>query len=143
MVIVPPPCSISPAPAMMPSAIEVAEDLEVVVVDLIFQALLADLVEAVELVEVDGISVRHNHAVEDNGHAALLAETGGADLLGLAQHDRSLGDEDVLVVVRVDRIRYEHLHRAGGIAVKPIHQHRVQRRSLIDHIRLARWPSRC
>jgi hypothetical protein len=99
-----------------------SEDLQVVVVDLVFQPLLADLVEAVELVEVYAVSVRHQQAMESDGDSPLLADAGGADLAGLAQHNRSLGNEDVLVVVRVDRIRYEHLHRPHRIAVKPIHQ---------------------
>ena len=112
------------------------------IVDLILQALFADLVKAVELVEVHAITIRHNHPVEDDGHAALLAEAGRADLLRLAQHDRSIGNEHVLVVVRVDGIRDEHLDRADGIAVQPVHQNRIERRSLIEHIGLAGWPSR-
>src|SRR5665213_2768071 len=36
-----------------------SEDLQVMVVDLIFQPLLADLVESVELVEVYAVAVRH------------------------------------------------------------------------------------
>ena len=37
-----------------------AEDLEVVVVDLIFQSFLSDLIETLELVEIDRVTVRHN-----------------------------------------------------------------------------------
>src|SRR5665213_3985275 len=114
-----------------------SEDLQVVIVDLILQALLADLIEAVELVEVNAVSVRHQQAMESDRDSPLLAETGGADLAGLAQHDRSLGNEDVLVIVRVHRIRYQHLHRPHGIAVKPIHQHRIERQAFIDDIGLA------
>jgi hypothetical protein len=68
----------------------------------------------------------------------LLAEPGGADLARLAQHNRSLGNEDMLVVVRVDRVRYQHLHRPHGIAVKPIHQHCIEGQSFIDDIGLHR-----
>ena len=75
--------------------------------------------------------------MEGNGHPALLPKAGRADLLGLAQHDRSIGNDDMLVVVRVDRIRDKHLDRADGIAVQPVHQHRIQRRALVDNIRLA------
>ena len=32
-----------------------AEDLEVVVVDLVFQSFLSDLIKALELIEIDGI----------------------------------------------------------------------------------------
>ncbi len=73
------------------------------VVDLVLQALLADLVETVELVEIDRVPVRHDQAVKDNGHAPLLAKAGRADLLRLPKHDRSLRDDDVLVVVRIQR----------------------------------------
>src|SRR5665213_2504825 len=114
-----------------------SEDLQIVVVDLVLQALLADLVEAVELVEVNAVPVRHQQAMESDGDSPLLAESGGADLAGLAQHNRSLGNEDVLVVVRVDGIRYEHLHRPYSIAVKSIHQHRIERESFIYDVGLA------
>src|ERR1039458_8486975 len=81
-----------------------SEDLQVVIVDLVLQSLLADLVEAVELVEVNAVPVRHQQTMESDGDSPLLAKPGGADLPGLAEHDRSLGNEDVLVVVRVHRI---------------------------------------
>ena len=42
--------------------------------------------------------------MEDDGHPALLADAGPSDLPGLSQHDRSLGNEDMLMVVRIDRI---------------------------------------
>ncbi len=74
--------------------------------------------------------------MEDDGHAPLLAEACRADLLRFAEHDRSFGNDDVLVVVRINGIRNENLDRAGGIAVQAIHQNRVQNRTLIDHIRL-------
>jgi len=37
-----------------------AEDLKVVVVDLILEPFLSNLIEALELVEIDGVAVRHN-----------------------------------------------------------------------------------
>jgi hypothetical protein len=74
------------------------------VVDLIFQAFFADLVEAVELVEIDGVTIRHNQAVKGDGHAPLLAKARRSNLLRFAQHHRSLGDNDVLVVVRIQGI---------------------------------------
>ena len=54
--ITPPPWVISPAPAITPKRNRSPEDFEVVIVDLVFQALFADLVEAVELVEIDASS---------------------------------------------------------------------------------------
>src|SRR6266849_9317613 len=51
-----------------------AEDLEVVMVDLVFQASFTDLVQAVKLVEIHGVTVRHNQPVENHRQPAL-AET--------------------------------------------------------------------
>jgi len=45
-----------------------------VVVDLIFQSFLSDLIEALELVEIDGVTVWHNQPVKNHGHPPLLAE---------------------------------------------------------------------
>ena len=73
------------------------------VVDLVFQPLLADLVETVKLVEIDRVTVRHNQAMKDDGHPPLLAEACRADFLCFAEHDRSFGDDDVLVVMRIQR----------------------------------------
>ena len=78
-----------------------AEDLEVVVVDLIFQPFLSDLVEALELIEIDGVTVWHNQAVKNHGHPALLAEARRSNLLRFAQNNRSLGNDDVLMIVRI------------------------------------------
>ena len=50
------------------------EDLQVVVVDFVLEPLLSDLVQSVELVEIDGVTVRHNQPMEHDGHATLLAE---------------------------------------------------------------------
>src|SRR5882724_12795727 len=48
-----------------------AEDSQVVVVYLVSKTGIADLVEALELVKVDGISVRHNESVECDRNACL------------------------------------------------------------------------
>src|SRR5260370_26992005 len=80
------------------------EDLEVVVVDLIFQSFLSDLIKALELIEIDGITIRHHQAVKDHCHAALLAEARCSNLLCLPQNNRSLGNDDVLMIVRAQPI---------------------------------------
>ena len=107
------------------------------VVNLVLQSFLSNLIETVELVEVHAVSVRHQQTVESDSYPALLANPGTANLASLAQHNRSVGNENVLMIVRVDGIRYEHLHRPHRVAVKPIHQYRVERQSFVDHIRLA------
>ena len=48
-----------------------SEDAEIVVVDLIPQPGVADLVESLELIEADGISVGHEHAMEHDGQTCL------------------------------------------------------------------------
>src|SRR6202044_1948440 len=42
-----------------------AENLKVVIVDFVLEPFLADLVEAVKLVEIDGVAVRHNQSVKN------------------------------------------------------------------------------
>ena len=80
------------------------EDLKVVVVDLVFQPFFSDLIEALELVEINGIPVRHNQAVKDHGHSPLLAKARGSNLLCFAQDNGSFGNDDVLMIVRIQRI---------------------------------------
>ena len=48
-----------------------AEDAEIVVVYLVAQPGVADLIEALELVEADGIPVGHDEPVEGHGEAGL------------------------------------------------------------------------
>ena len=88
------------------------EDLKVVVVDFVLEPLLSNLVESVELVEIDGVTVRHNQPMEHDGHAPLLTETRCANLPALAQYNRSIGDDDVLVVVGIQRIGHKDFDRA-------------------------------
>jgi hypothetical protein len=47
------------------------EDLQVMMVDLIFQSGLADLVQAMKLIQIDRVSVRHDEPMEGNGQAGL------------------------------------------------------------------------
>src|SRR5208282_4485117 len=51
-----------------------AENLKVMIVDLVFQPFLSDLIETLKLIEIDGVAVWHNQAVKNHGHPALLAE---------------------------------------------------------------------
>jgi len=57
VVIVPPPCVIWLAPATTPKLWRCRKS-EVVVIDLVLQTFLSDLIEALELVKIDGITVR-------------------------------------------------------------------------------------
>ena len=107
------------------------------VVDLVFQSFLADLVEPVELVKINAETIWHDEPMEDYGHATLLTEPGRADLFRFSQYDRAVWNENVLVVVRVKRVRDKHLHGSGRVTVQTIHQDGVEGRSLEDDIGLA------
>ena len=74
------------------------------VVDLIFQAFLSDLIEAMKLIKIDRVAVGHNHAVKDNGQTALLAESDRTNLPSFSKHNGAIRDKHMLAVVRIDRI---------------------------------------
>ena len=74
------------------------------VVDLVFQPFLSDLIEALEQVEINRVTVWHNQAVKNHGHSPLLAEAGRSNLLCLTQNNRSLGNDHVLMIVGIQRI---------------------------------------
>src|ERR1019366_7749375 len=80
------------------------EDFKIVVVHLVLQSFLSDLVEAVELVEIDGVTIRHNQAVENDSDSPLLADARRSNLLRFPQDNCSLGDDDVLVVMGIQRV---------------------------------------
>src|SRR6202020_147409 len=80
-----------------------SEDLQIMVVDLICESFFSDLIEALELVEIDGVTPRHNRALKNHGHPALLTEARRSNLLCFAQDNRSLGNDDVLMIVRIKR----------------------------------------
>src|SRR4030095_11692142 len=70
--------------------------LSIVMVDLIAKTGFADLVQALKLVQVHEITIRHYHAMEEDCQA-FLAEHGNA--LYFAEHPGSLGNQQVLSVV--------------------------------------------
>ena len=74
------------------------------IVDFVFQPFFADLVEAMELVEIDGVTVRHDEAMKNHRHPPLLAEARRSNLLGLTENNRPVGNDDVLTIVRIQRI---------------------------------------
>ena len=66
------------------------------VVDLVAKAGVTDLVEALELIEADRVTIRHDEPVEDNGETGL---TGVINLPRLPEEFRSSGDQKVLAVM--------------------------------------------
>ena len=66
------------------------------VVHLIAEARIASLIEALELVEAHGKSVRHEEAVEENGKTRLAESL---DFFCLAQNLRACRNQQVLAVM--------------------------------------------
>src|SRR6185437_3834460 len=91
-----------------------AEDFEVVVVHLVSQARVANLIHAFELVEADGVAVRHDEPVESDGEPCLAE---GVHTLGFSQHLCSRRNEQVLTIMRVGVARDETFNRAGEFSV--------------------------
>src|SRR5258708_495760 len=74
------------------------------VVHLVAKSCFSDLIQTLELVEADGVTVRHDEPLKESGKA-LLAE--GVDFFGFPKHFRPSRDEDLLKVVRVDVRRHK------------------------------------
>jgi hypothetical protein len=123
---VPPPCVIWLAPATTPKSDRSTKDFKVVVVYLVLQSFLANLVKTVELVKINRIAIRHNQAVKDDSHPPLLAEARRTNLFRFPEDDGPVRDNDVLVVMRVHRVRDEHFDGAYRISVKAIHQNGIE-----------------
>jgi hypothetical protein len=66
------------------------------VVDLVAKAGVTDLIKALELIEADRVSIRHDEPVEDNGETGL---TGVINFPRLPEEFRPRGDENVLAVM--------------------------------------------
>ena len=67
-----------------------AEDAQVMVVDLVAKAGVAGLVETLELVEADGVAVRHEQPVEEHGEARLAERF---DLARFSENFAARGNE--------------------------------------------------
>jgi hypothetical protein len=48
-----------------------SKDLQIVMIDFVFEARFSDLIQALKLVKVNGVSVRHDEAMEDHSQARL------------------------------------------------------------------------
>src|SRR6266705_2677154 len=101
--------------------------LNIVMVDLIPKTGFPDLVQALELVQVQGITIRHYQAMEEDCQA-FLAEHG--DALYFAQHPGSLGNQQLLSVVRVHVGRQHAIDRTRKRTVQAIGQNGLKHSSL-------------
>jgi len=95
------------------------KDLEVVVVDLVLKASVTELVEALELVEVNGISIGHDETMERYGHARLAKALDGRRS---SDAFRAGWNEDTLPIVRVNVIGHHGDDRASESAIQAIHK---------------------
>src|ERR1700733_1923248 len=111
-----------------------AEDLDIVVVDLVLQAGIPDLIETVELVEIDGVAIRHEQPMEGHGKT-FLAQT--SNLLDVTEDERALGDQEVLPIMAVHRVSDHDLQRPSELTIETICEYGVDGRALENNIGLA------
>src|ERR1700723_2799732 len=99
------------------------KDAEVVVVDLIPQTGVADLIESGEPVETGGVTVRHNHAVENDCETGL---TGVLDLARFTEEFCSGGQEEMLAVVGIDIGREKAFDRSCKLSFETVDENRFK-----------------
>src|SRR5215467_4259500 len=104
-----------------------AKHLSIVMVHLIAKTGFANLVQALELVQAQRITIRHYQAVEEDCQAFLAED---ADALYFPQYFASLGNQQVLPVVRVHVDRQHAIDRTGKRAVQAIGQDSLEHHSL-------------
>ena len=95
---------------------------QVVLVDLVAEAGVADLIESEELVEAVGAAVGHQQAMEGHGKPRFAERLDG---LRFAENPRAGGNQHLPSRVRVERVRHEAVHRRGARAIQSIRQHGV------------------
>ncbi len=101
------------------------------VVHFVSESCFTDLIQPLELVEADGVTVRHYEPVEENSEP-LLAER--LNLLRFSQHFRASGDKDLLAVVRVDVRRHQTIDWPRKRAVQAVDEQGFKDRALEDHV---------
>src|SRR5712692_8088499 len=110
------------------------------VVNPVAKSRFSDLIQTLELVEADGVTVRHDEPVKENGQA-LLAE--GFDFLGFSEHFRTSRDKDLLTVVRVDVRRHQTIDRPCKRSIQAVDEQRFKDRSFKYHVPLSRKRVEC
>src|SRR5215472_14452083 len=94
-----------------------AKDFEVVIIDPVVERGFSDLIEARSLVEVDGVTVRHDQPMEDNGKTFL---TNIVDFLGFSEQACSCRDQQLHVIMRVNVVGCLADDRSGKVSVQAI-----------------------
>src|SRR5258708_39413611 len=108
-----------------------AKDLQVMVVNPVAKSRLAGLIQTLELVEADGVTVRHDEPVKENGQT-LLAER--FDFLGFSEHFRASRNKDLLTVVRIDVRRHKTIDRPGKRSIQAVDEQCFKDRAFEDHV---------
>src|SRR6185437_4941053 len=111
-----------------------AKNLQVVIVDLVGQSGFPRSIKSVELIEIDGVAIGHDHAVKHHGQAALSE---ARDLLYFSKNESSFRNKYMLPVLAIDGVCDHRLHRPGEVAVQSIHQYGVDGCTFKQRIRLA------
>ena len=107
------------------------ERRQVVVIDPILQAGIADLIEADELVEPIRSTIRHHQAVKRHGQPRFAE---ALDRLRFAEQTSAGGNHDVLPTVRIQRVRDQAVHGGRGAPIESIRQNGINERSFEDPV---------
>src|SRR6266851_9891360 len=103
------------------------------VVHLVAKSCFSDFIQPLELVEADGVTVRHDEPVKED-REPLLTER--FDFLGFAKHFRTSGDKDMLTVVRVNVRGHETIDRPGKRSVEAVDEQCFKNRAFEDDVSL-------
>ena len=98
--------------------LEAAPDVDVV-------AQGANGIEAVELIEIHGITIRHNHAVESDEEAFLVDASHGSNV---AQQPRAFRDQQMRSAVRINIGCHHRDNRPDSCSREPVHEDRFDDR---------------
>src|SRR6266700_1379714 len=103
-------------------------------VDLIFESGLADLVQAVKLIEVHRVAVRHDEPVKSNSQAGL---TEALNSLRLSQNLRAGWNKKTQTIVGVNVVGQHADDWTGEVAIQAGDKYCLKNRSLKDDVVLS------
>src|SRR5260370_24689879 len=116
------------------------EDAEVMVVDLVAEASVADLVESLKMVEAGGIAVGHDQAMKGNREPRLPE---AFDLAGFSQQGPSSRNEQMLAIVGIDSVGQEALDWSGKLTIETVDEQGFEDGAFKQNVVLSCPPGRC